>query len=175
MILKLDLVKAFDRVNWTFLRLVLLHIGIPFVGVNWILGCVETSNFVVLVNGIPSKFFLASRGIKQGCPLSPLLFILIIESLSMLIHDAQQRGVITGVKITSSLFLTHLLFVDDVLLFGEATVDEWQQYKQLLDLFYSATGMQINEKKSILLFNDIDELAKANIGAILPYKMELVS
>ena len=92
-----------------------------------------------------------------------------------MIHDAQQRGVITGVKITSSLFLTHLLFVDDVLLFGEAIVDEWQQYKQLLDLFCSATGMQINEEKSILLFNDIDELAKANIGAILPYKMEPVS
>ena len=70
-ILKLD-VKAFDRVNWTFLKLVLLHIGVPLIGVNWILGCVESCNFVVLVNGTPSNFFLGSRGIRQGCPFSPL-------------------------------------------------------------------------------------------------------
>ena len=64
MILKLDLVKAFDRVNWTFLRLVLLHIGVQLIGVNWIMGCIESSNFVVLVNGTPSKFFPVSRGIR---------------------------------------------------------------------------------------------------------------
>ena len=101
----------------------------PNVGVNWILGCVEYSNFVVLVNGNPSRFFPVSRGIRQGCPLSPLLCILIIEILSLLIQNAQQRGVITGVKVTSSLYLTHLLFVDDVILFGKGTVDEWKHCK----------------------------------------------
>ena len=63
-ILKLDLVKSFNRVNWTFLRLVLLQIGIPVIGVNWIMGCVESSNFVVLVNGTPSNFFPVSKGIS---------------------------------------------------------------------------------------------------------------
>ena len=63
-ILKLDLVKAFDRVNWTFFRPVLLYIDIHFVGVNLILGCVESSNFAMLVNGTPSKFFTASKGIR---------------------------------------------------------------------------------------------------------------
>ena len=88
LILKLDLVKAFDRVNWTFLRLVLLQIGILIVGVNWVLGCVESSKFAFLVNGTPSRFFPISRGIRQGFPLSPLLFILIIESLNLLIQNA---------------------------------------------------------------------------------------
>ena len=87
MVLKLDLVKAFDRVNWTFLRL-LIQIGIPLLGVNWIMGCVSSSCFAVLLNGPPSDFFPASRGIRQGCPLSPLLFILIIESLGRIILDA---------------------------------------------------------------------------------------
>ena len=132
----------------------------------------ETSNFAVLVNGTPSRFFSVSRGIRQGCPLSPLLFIFIIESLSLLIQNAQQRGVITGIKITSSLYLTHLLFVDDVILFGEGIVDEWQHYKQLLDLLCYAMGMQISEEKYLFLFNAIDELTKENIAAILPYKME---
>lgn len=64
LVVKLDLVKAFDRVNWSFLRLVLLHIGVPSNFVIWILGCVESTNFVVLINGTPSAFFPVSRGIK---------------------------------------------------------------------------------------------------------------
>ena len=116
--------------------------------------------------------FLVSRGIRQGCPLSPLLFILIIEILSVLIQNAQQRGVITGVKVTSSLYLTHLLFVDDVILFGEETIVEWQHYKQILDMFCSLTAMQFSGDKSSFLFNVIYDITKENIAAILPYKME---
>ena len=70
LILKLDFVKAFDRVNWSYIRLILIQIGVPLMGVNWIMGCLTSTNFVVLINGTPSNFFRASRGIKQGCPLS---------------------------------------------------------------------------------------------------------
>ena len=64
LILKLDLVKAFDRVNWSFIRVILIQIGIPLLAVNWIMGCITSANFVVLINGTPSKFFPASRGIR---------------------------------------------------------------------------------------------------------------
>ena len=57
LILKLDLSKAFDRVNWTYIRLILIQIGVPLVGVNWILGFISSANCVVLVNGSPSSFF----------------------------------------------------------------------------------------------------------------------
>ena len=67
----------------------LLHIGLPLIGVNWIMGCVTNACFAVLVNGTPSDFFPATRGIRQGCPLSPLLFILIIESLNKITLDSQ--------------------------------------------------------------------------------------
>ena len=107
LILKLDLSKAFDRVNWSFVRLILLQIGVPLVGVNWILGCLSSVQFVVLVNGSPSSFLPASRGIRQGCPLSPLLFILVIEGLNLLIEEAKRQGKIKGIKISARLSLSH--------------------------------------------------------------------
>ena len=85
------------------------------------MACLTSANFVVLINGTPLKFFKASRGIRQGFPLSPLLFILINEGLSLLIADARAHGLIKGIKISSSLALTHLLFVDDVIMLGIGT------------------------------------------------------
>ena len=86
------------------------------------MGCLSSANFVVLINGTPSKFFPASHRIHQGFPLSPLLFILVIEGLSLLITDAKNNGLIRGIQISSSLALTHLLFVDDVILMGTGTL-----------------------------------------------------
>ena len=96
-VLKLDLSKALDRVDWTYVRLILIQIGVPLLTVNWIMGCLSTVNFAVLVNGTPSNFFTATRGIRQGCPLSPLLFILVIEGLGLLIRDARSNGLIRGI------------------------------------------------------------------------------
>ena len=92
MVLKLDLEKAFDKVNWAYLRLILLQIGVPLGGDNWIMGCVSMVNIVIMVNGTRSIFFTATRGIRKGFPLSPLLFILVIEGLSLLIKDANKTG-----------------------------------------------------------------------------------
>ena len=65
LILNLDLVKSFDIVNWSFIKLILLQIGVPLLGVNWIMGCLSSANFVVLVNGTPSNFFGASKSIRH--------------------------------------------------------------------------------------------------------------
>jgi hypothetical protein len=64
---KLDLSKAYDRVNWTFLRLLLIQIGFEVEAVEWIMGCIQSSSFAVLINGSPSPFFRPSRGLRQGC------------------------------------------------------------------------------------------------------------
>ena len=89
------------------------------------MGYVGSSNFDVLINGIPSMFSLVSQGIRQGFPLSLLLFILIIESLSLLISNAQHRGAISGIRVSPSINLTHVLFVDDVIPFGLGTMKEF--------------------------------------------------
>ena len=74
LILKVDLAKSYDKVNWVFLRLILMHIGLLVEFMNWILVCVYWDNFVVLVNGSPTSLFCRSRGLRQGFPLFPQYF-----------------------------------------------------------------------------------------------------
>ena len=124
------------------------------------------------MNGSPSSFFQASRGIRQGCPLSPLLFILVIEGLSLLIEDAKRSGKVKGVKISTDFSLTHLLFVDDIIIFGLGSLDEWLDFKVILDLFCEASGMSINMNKSCFLHTGLDGTLLRRIVEILPYRFD---
>ena len=119
----MDLIKSYDHVNWGFLRL-LLQIGLPLGTTDWIITCISFSCSVVLMNGTPSKIFNCTRGLQQGWPLSPLLFLLVIEGLSRLISTTKVEGKIKGIKFSPTLFITHLLFVDDVILFCSSTIEE---------------------------------------------------
>jgi hypothetical protein len=83
LILKIYLRKDYDFINWDFLRLVLLQCGFVLTTTKWIMGCITSTKFAVLINGEPSDFFHSGRGLRQGFPLSPLLFILIMEDLSL--------------------------------------------------------------------------------------------
>jgi hypothetical protein len=78
---------------------------------------VTTASFSVLVNGETSPFFHSGRGLRQGFPLSPLLFILAMEGLSLLLKNSQSEGKISGVKVSRVVWILHLLFVDDVLIY----------------------------------------------------------
>jgi hypothetical protein len=79
---------------------------------------ISSSSFVVLINGSPSKFFHSSRGLHQGCPLSPFLFLIVAKGLSKLIQNAKISGMLKGLQICDLVVLTHLPFVDDVMIFG---------------------------------------------------------
>jgi len=141
LILKMDLVKAYDKVSWSFLRLVLFQVGLSYDAVEWIMGCISFVNFVVLINGKATRFFKGFKGLRQGCPLSPLLFLLIIEGLSRMILNEKENGKVEGVKITCDVVVTHLLFVDDVIIFSRGLVEEWSIYKDLISVFCEAYGM----------------------------------
>ena len=120
------------------------------------MGCISLANFVVLINGTLSKFFSASRGIRQGCSLSPLLFILVINGLSLMIVDSRDHRLIKRIKISSTFSLTHLLFVDDVIFLGTSTLSEWMAFDIILSKFCKAFGMNIGLDKSYFLYNNVD-------------------
>ena len=136
------MVKAYDRVSWDILKLVLLQVGLILEATNWIMWCINLANFVVLVNGKPSYFFKRTRDLFQGCMLSTLLFIFIIESLSRVIHKVKRDRNIQGVNITKLIKITHFLFIDDVILFGDGSVSKLRTYHSILDICCKATGNQ---------------------------------
>lgn len=86
------------------------------------MSCITNIPFSILVNSSASPFFTSKSGLRQGCPLSPLLFLLLMEGLSNLIKEDHRRGRLKGIKITDGCILTHLLFVDDILVFINGSI-----------------------------------------------------
>eukprot|EP00253_Pinus_taeda_P027180 PITA_27180 len=147
-LLKIDLSKAFDRVSWLYLKMILIHLGFPHAFITWIMACITTPSFSILINGSASDFFHSDRGLRQGCPLSPLLFLLVMEGLSRLMESAKRSGEIGGLRISDLCSITHLLFVDDVLILLNGSVRDSRAFAKILHLFSSATGMKPNQIKS---------------------------
>ena len=131
-----------------YLRLILTHLVFRYDFVRWIMGCVSSTSIVVLINGAASDFFNPQRGLCQGCPLSPLLFLLVAEGINLIIKEAKRQGELKGIEVGLNLWVTHLLFVDDILLFFDGSRDDFHCLKRILDLFLKATGLVINENKS---------------------------
>ena len=105
--------------------------------------------------------------------MSPLLFILVIEGLGLLIEDAKVNGRIRGIKISPQLSLTHLLFVDDVIMFGVGSFEEWMALKVILDTFCEASSMSINLDKSCFLHNDLDADLLRRITVLFPIDLSI--
>jgi len=114
------------------------------------MSCINDIPFSVLINGAVSPFFHSERVLRQGCPLSPLLVLLIMEGLSRLVREEFRRGRLQGIKITEGCMLTHLIFVDDVLLFLNGSIGDLTIMKKTFALFQSTTGMNVNNNKSTL-------------------------
>ncbi|PNX99664.1 ribonuclease H, partial [Trifolium pratense] len=170
--IKTDMAKAYDRVEWSFLQATLEAMGFPKKLTDTIIRCVSTVQFSILINGIPSMPFKPQRGLRQGDPLSPYLFILCADVLSGLITQAQQKTLIHGVKSAPSApEITHLLFADDSLFFCRANKEEINNIKNIILDYQKASGQLVNMTKSELIFSKkVPENVQLEITQILPMK-----
>eukprot|EP00253_Pinus_taeda_P019430 PITA_19430 len=169
-VIKIDLSKAYDRINWLYLRLLLTHLGFKPAFISWIMGCISNVSYAILINGAATPFFKGQRGLRQGCPLSPLLFLLVVEGLSQLIHKAKREGKVKGIEVATNLFISHLLFVDDIFNFTNTEHIEIKELKSILDLFLKATGMQINHRKSQLIMTGLAVQERGRLHSVLPFQ-----
>jgi hypothetical protein len=155
-ILKLDLKKAYDNVSWQFLRLLLIQIGLKWEVSQWIMACVTNVSMAVLINGSPTSFFKSHRGLRQGCPLSPLLFLLVIECLSRQIKKAVENGSFKGLKVVVETFISHCYLLMMSSSWGMQILKNGLSLHSLLRNFCKASGMIINCHKSCFLAQNID-------------------
>jgi hypothetical protein len=119
--MNIDLSKVYDKVSWTFLQLILLHINFSYTSTKCIMSCVNSIQFVVLIIGASANFFSSTRGLRQGFPLSAYLFLVIYDGLSRLIKEAIVQNDFQGLLVGKTKDLSHLLFVNDILLFHYGT------------------------------------------------------
>eukprot|EP00253_Pinus_taeda_P030987 PITA_30987 len=143
MIIQLDIVKAYDKLSWSYIRDVLKAYGFDDNWIRLVMAFVTTISCSILLNGSPSRTFNPSRGLRQGDPISPFLFILMMEGLGRAITAAREEGRIQGPRLTrNGDTLTHQQFVDDTMLQGIPTVKEAKALKQILYEFSLVAGFQ---------------------------------
>uniref|UniRef100_A0A803P656 Reverse transcriptase domain-containing protein n=1 Tax=Cannabis sativa TaxID=3483 RepID=A0A803P656_CANSA len=141
MALKLDMHKAYDKMEWDFLDRVLRANGFNERCRQLLMACVTSVSYSVLLNGCPLKKLIPQRGLRQGDPMSPFLFLLRQEVLSKLICKAEGRGLIHGIKIAlSAPPISHLMFADDMILFARANNNEAEQLMECISTFEKWSG-----------------------------------
>ena len=149
MAIKLDLANAFDRVRHDFLFAVMGKFGFSQTFISWIKGCVGDPWIAPLVNGRPTNFFKASRGLRQGCLLFPLLYAIQAAMLSFQLNLSQDNHLLPGLRIAHNVRdINHAQFADDTLLLGGASTHSADQFKQELDIYKNISGSKINFQKS---------------------------
>jgi hypothetical protein len=148
---KLDLEKSYDHVNWDFLLYLMQRCGFGEKWRAWIRFCISTVRFSILVNGTPSGFFTSSRRLRQGDPLSPLLFVVVMEALSRMLVAALEQGSMTGFAMgpreSEAIVVNHLLFAD-TLIFCGAQEEQIRHLRCIFLCFEAALGLRINLGKS---------------------------
>ncbi|OMO56897.1 reverse transcriptase [Corchorus capsularis] len=142
MAIKIDLEKAYDRISWDFLKETLMMFGFPQPWINLIMFCVESTSMSVLWNGEKTTDFKPGRGLRQGDPISPYLFVLCMERLGHLILKEIQQGTWKPIVMgRGGPQISHLFFANDLFLFGRATEAQAHVMRRVLDSFCSASDL----------------------------------
>ncbi|KAJ9561537.1 hypothetical protein OSB04_006697 [Centaurea solstitialis] len=169
---KIDIRKAYDMVNWEFLLNMLAGFGFHPALIRWIKELISSPSFSISLNGEVSGFFRGARGIRQGDPLSPYLFTLVMEGFSLLfkrcISEARNFGYHAG---CADLEITHLCFADDLFVFTYGDVASVEVLKRALHLFATHSGLSANLQKSEVFFGNVPQVTQCAILECLPFTM----
>lgn len=146
--IKFDISKAFDMVKWSFIIAVLQAMGLPAQFILWIRQCISAAAFSVSVNGSLEGFFTSARGIRQGCSLSPYLYVIHSNVLSKILNEAVKTGVFDYHPQCQGVKLSHLSFADDILVFTNGTSKSLLGVIEVMNRFARMFGLRINVAKS---------------------------
>jgi mannosylglycoprotein endo-beta-mannosidase len=149
--LKLDFEKAFDTIEHSAILSVMQHMGFPPKWIEWVQMVFSTASSAVLLNGVPGNSFKCRRGVRQGDPLSPLLFVLGAELLQRIINKAFHQGLLSKpIDESSGDGFPIIQYADDTLILLKASQKEVFYFKAILNMFAQSTGLKVNYNKSNL-------------------------
>eukprot|EP00253_Pinus_taeda_P020461 PITA_20461 len=171
MLLKIDLSKAFDSISWDYIKKTLSAFGFANAWIRWIMSLISSSFFSILINGIPTSTFRSSRGLRQGDPLSPFLFIIMAEGLGRSLTSVVQTRELKGINLHNAPTVSHQQFVDDNMIFGHSSIQEARSLNSLLNNFSVASGACINIIKSQIFFFNTHPSTQRAIARILGFSI----
>ncbi|CAM8880222.1 unnamed protein product [Rhodiola kirilowii] len=147
---KIDLMKAYDTINWSFLTSMLEHMKFPNKFIAWMAMCVQTTSYSIMINGEMIDFFEGKRDLRQGDPLSPFLFTIAMECLSRMLQRLNRiEGFYFHPK-CHRIKLSHIMFADDLILFSSGRPAAINAIKEVVNNFLNCSGLSINFQKSQL-------------------------
>lgn len=128
---KVDFEKTFDCLNWGYLNSIMTQMNFEQKWINWIMGCLSSARASVIINGAASKEFPLKRGVRQGDSLSPFLFILVAEGLSIAIEEAKEKSIFQGIQLPNNgPSLSHLQYADDAIFLGSWLMPNAQKFSE---------------------------------------------
>ncbi|XP_062112649.1 uncharacterized protein LOC133823816 [Humulus lupulus] len=147
-IMKIDISKAYDSIDWNFLENLLNALCFPKRFIKWIMICLRGSSYALVLNGSIQGRFQGARGLKQGDPISPLLFVIVMDYLTRLLLKTSREREFKFHPLCKSLNLVSLCFADDLLLFCKANKSSVRLIQQAFSEFTTTSGLSINKSKS---------------------------
>ncbi|KAL2929883.1 LINE-1 retrotransposable element ORF2 protein, partial [Bienertia sinuspersici] len=156
-LIKLDLRKAYDTVEWDFVQEMLESMGFPEQFVQWVMECVSTPMFSLVLNGTPHGFFKSKRGLRQGDPLSPLLFVLCMEYFSRVMMKMTEDPQFKFHPRCRGLRLTHLCFADDLIMCCRGDKYSIEKILQGFNAFSKVSGLKANNSKTEVYACGVEE------------------
>ncbi|GJY83708.1 RNA-directed DNA polymerase, eukaryota, reverse transcriptase zinc-binding domain protein [Tanacetum coccineum] len=169
---KIDLQKAYDTINLDFLGKSLSGFGFHSKWIKWVMTCITTAKFTINVNGDIVGYFNGRRGLRQGDPIAPYLFTLVMEVLNLLmkknIREAVNFRYHFGCKRQKN---THICFVDDLMVFCNGDISLAKVIKRTLEEFSGISGLKPNMQKSTVFFGGMNVIEQNNILKIIPFSV----
>ncbi|XP_026410816.1 uncharacterized protein LOC113306045 [Papaver somniferum] len=165
--LKLDISQAYDSVRWKFLFQVLIKYGFSVTWFQWLSTLFESAKVSVMTNGGPNGFFSVGRGLRQGDPLSPILFVLMEDVLSRNISKSLAEGNITPMVIRNGIHPSHMFFADDMFIFCNGAKKSIQNLMKILEEYQKISGQVIDKSKSKLFVDGITDARTMQIKELM--------
>ena len=169
--IKIDISKAFDSVQWSFLSMVFSALNFPPTFIQWVMLCVTTASFSVQVNGELAGYFRSSRGLRQGCSLSPYFFVMCMDVLSKMLDRAAEEKKFGYHPRCRNLGLTHLSFADDIMVLSDGKVRSVEGIVAVFDAFAKCSGLRISIEKSTLYLAGIPRTSPLHQATRFPFEV----